>query len=176
MTIEQRQAERRCQKDRRARHAHNRRGAGERRWWLSPGAALWLTALSCALALILIFLVVPFYRDRGARNDREQQAALVRASQRRQGAALLHGFDCTYGQGIRLTLKEAARSSTVSAHVALQARHNAILRGDRRAAHRSLISYRNSTRAAARYRHVAASLRPLGLKDRLGRPIPPCTP
>jgi len=182
MTVEQRHEDRRCTKNRRHRHSDRRKRYGKRdNLWVSPGALYWLVGLSCAIALIVVFFVVPFYRDRNARHVEEKarqvqlkQDQRLRASQRRQGAMLLHGFDCTYGRGIRLTLKEAARSAGVSAHVALQARHGAILRGDRKAAHRSLVSYRNSSAAARQYRRVAASLKPLGTHDQQGNPFPPC--
>jgi hypothetical protein len=182
VTVEQRHEERRCEKDRRHRRSDRRHKVRDgKRLWLSPGALLWLVGLSAVVTFVVVFGVIPFYRDRAAHRVEVKAAAVQRAndlqlrvSQRRQGALLLHAFDCTYGRAVRLTLAEAARSATVSAHINLAARHAAIARGDTKAAHRSIIQYRSQKAAARRYRRVAASLQPLGTHDKQGNPFPPC--
>ena len=137
--------------------------------WLSPGAALGFVAVVCVFVLAIAFVVLPFYSDRHERATEKQRQGQARV----QGQKLLHDFDCTYGSAIRLTLREAARSQGVSAHVALQALHTAQARGDKAAAKRAQASFNNATRARAEYRRLGATLKPLG-KSLNGRPYPGC--
>lgn len=139
------------------------------KYWISPGARLGLAVVICMLTLVAAFTVFPALSARSASIQNHRDAVARQAV----GAALLHRFDCTYGEAIRSTLLAAERSARTTAQLALSNRHRAFVRGDRQAANISLMSRRNAQKSAATYKHLRLQLAPLG-RSYQGIPIPPC--
>ena len=146
------------------------------RFWLSPGARLGFAAVILGFVMLFLFTGVPAIQ---AKHEAEL-AAKVRITSQRNGAMLLHTYDCTYGNALRAVLKAAARDKRVTQSLSLQGRRSNLRvyrrthdRTALRAAHRSLEGYRSAKRTANRYGSLAASLKPLG-RNFQGIPIPPC--
>jgi hypothetical protein len=126
------------------------------KFWISPGARLWLMALTCIFALSVVFVVIPASQTR----HRQDRLLAERALQARQGDAVLHRFDCTYGAGTRLMLAEAIRAAHVASHTALVSRHAQLEAGNKKAANAALRARRSNKTAEARYRAILKNLKP----------------
>lgn len=151
-----------------------RRHRASNRLWISTGAALGLIAIAIGLVLLTFFYIAPTRRTAA---DAQTQAIALRAAQRqsaRNGARLLHQFDCTYGRAILETIREAERSRATDAEVALEQRRVFLESNRRQLADAQLRQADADRLTAERYGRLHRSLVALGPSDGAGRPTPAC--
>jgi uncharacterized membrane protein YhiD involved in acid resistance len=87
--------------------------------WLSPGARIGFALTACVVALLVIFVAIPFYAQRADEQAKEQRAAITKEIQKKATTEFLHTFDCSYGAGLKLAVREAADNERRVAAVAL---------------------------------------------------------
>lgn len=132
--------------------------------WMSPGAALGLTIVCCIFVLGMAFVALPAAQKAKRAEERQTAAEVQREQGQKQGVALLHRFDCTYGRATQLALQNAEKTARQSALLSKRNAKALTARHLRSAARVALQAYRNQARAADDYRKLLLTLKPLGPK------------
>jgi predicted membrane metal-binding protein len=129
--------------------------------WLSPGARIGFALTACVVALLIVFVAVPFYSQRADERAKEQRAVVTRQIQRQATENFLHHFDCTYGAGVRLAVKEARDNQRRQAAIALDSIQAAQAIHDQRRIHTSRLARANALQTAGRFDEILKQLKPL---------------
>lgn len=131
------------------------------RFWISPGARLWLAALTTAVAVAVALVVIPANAERAKRAEERKQAEAQQLQDTINTQHLLRRFDCTYGVAVKSTLVLIEQAYHRQAQISLTSRHRQLMDGNKRGANTALRSRRNAQRAERRFRHLRLELQPL---------------